>query len=126
MNKLILLFSFLLLISCRNEKNQVGPFADVEIQNLKTFLSENSSDLIVLDVRTPEEINEGKIVSTALELDFYDDAFETKLDQLDKNKNYLVYCRSGGRSGKTVSKMKKKGFKSAHNLLGGYSAWSDQ
>ncbi len=123
MKNYLWLLGIVLFFSCESKKETTGNFADVEIQNLNNFLQNNAADLVVIDVRTPKEIKEGKIVENALELDFYNNSFEDKLSALDKSKNYLVYCRSGGRSGKTVGKMQKMGFKSAHNLSGGYSAW---
>ena len=124
MKNYLWVITLLLICSCKNEKILEGPFADVEIQNLELFMNDNTSDLVVLDVRTPEEINDGKIISEATEIDFFSDSFDRLLGELDKDKTYLVYCKSGGRSGKTVKKMQKMGFKQAHNLLGGYSSWS--
>ncbi len=82
-------------------------------------------DVVVLDVRTPAEIAGGKIEG-AMELDFHSPGFAEKLDELDKEKTYLVYCRSGGRSGNTCTIMSEKGFKKLYNLDGGFTAWSSE
>jgi rhodanese-related sulfurtransferase len=58
-------------------------------------------------------------------IDYNSSDFEQQLDGLDKSKTYLVYCRSGNRSGKACHTMLDKGFKQVYNLDGGISAWSD-
>ena len=57
----------------------------------------------IIDVRTPEEIA-GGMIDDAIHIDFVSVDFEEKLNALDKGSNYVVYCRSGGRSGKTIEK----------------------
>jgi rhodanese-related sulfurtransferase len=81
-----------------------------------------SSDVVILDVRTPEEIADGKIPG-ALEIDYNASDFETQLGKLDRSKEYLVYCAAGFRSGKTTSMMAEMGFEQVYNLEGGYTAW---
>lgn len=77
---------------------------------------------MVLDVRTDKEYNAGHIAG-ATQIDFYSDNFEAEIDKLDKNRPVYVYCRSGGRSGKTMNMMKEKGFTLVYNLDGGMMAW---
>jgi len=77
---------------------------------------------VVLDVRTPEEYTEGHLPNAQL-LNFYDEQFRQKLEQLDKNQTYYVYCRSGGRSSRAVALMRELGFKKVYNLKGGIMDW---
>lgn len=79
--------------------------------------------VVVLDVRTPEETAQGKIQG-AIELDFRSPDFAAEVAKLDPEKTYLVYCRSGNRSGKACHLMAEKGFKNLFNLSGGYLAWN--
>ncbi len=95
---------------------------DVDI-NMARGLIAGNPEIVLLDVRTPEEIANGKI-GEAVELDFTDESFKTKVENLDKNKEYIVYCAAGGRSAKAVDMMKSMGFNRIHNLLGGYTAWT--
>jgi rhodanese-related sulfurtransferase len=81
-------------------------------------------DFIILDVRTLEEYNSGHIENASM-LDFYDDSFEDDLDQLDKNKTYLVYCRTANRSGRAVDIMVELGFTDVYNMLGGIVKWNE-
>jgi rhodanese-related sulfurtransferase len=82
----------------------------------------NKEDVVILDVRTPEEYNEGYIPGAIL-INFKDSTFTQKVSALDKNKHYLVYCKSGNRSNKTVQYMHSNGFKRVHQLENGYSKW---
>ena len=95
---------------------------DIDIQAARTMMADNP-DIVLLDVRTPEEIANGKI-GEALEMDFTDPGFKDKVAALDKNKEYIVYCAAGGRSAKAVSLMNELGFTKAHNMLGGSTAWT--
>jgi rhodanese-related sulfurtransferase len=102
---------------------QVSPYQDLSVAAFKAKMSE--PDVVLMDVRTPEETAEGKIEG-AMELDFRSPGFAEKLDELDKEKTYLIYCRSGNRSGQTCDMMAKKGFKNLYNLDGGFMAWSSE
>ena len=82
-----------------------------------------SGEGVLLDVRTPEEVNQG-IIKGASTINFYDDDFETKLNLVQKDKPVYVYCKSGGRSGEAAAMMKKNGFKKVYNLEGGLNAWA--
>jgi rhodanese-related sulfurtransferase len=82
----------------------------------------NNPEFVLLDVRTPGEFTSGHIAG-AINIDFNADEFESKIGQLDKNKQYLVYCRTGHRSSRAVAMMKDKGFKSLKNLDGGLADW---
>ena len=75
----------------------------------------------LLDVRTPGEFGFGTIPG-AKNLDVTSPEFKTALDQLDKGKEYFVFCRSGNRSGSACQLMAEKGLR-AYNLQGGVGAW---
>ncbi|MGR6086671.1 MAG: rhodanese-like domain-containing protein [Arcticibacter sp.] len=93
---------------------------DVSVKEFSKLISAGKGT--ILDVRTPGEIAKGSIKGS-INLDFFDDNFESKLDQLDKTKPVYVYCAAGGRSSDAMDMMKKKGFVEVYNLLGGYNAW---
>jgi rhodanese-related sulfurtransferase len=77
---------------------------------------------VLLDVRTPKEYNQGHIPGAKL-LDFHQRDFTKRLKTLDRDKTYLVYCRSGNRSGRTLALMEKLGFQRVAHLAGGIIAW---
>ena len=82
-------------------------------------------DIVLVDVRTPEEIAEGKIEG-ALEIDFRNSNFLDEFKKLETDKTYLLYCRSGNRSGQAMDNLGKNGFQKLYNLNGGYAEWSAQ
>ncbi len=132
----------LLLASCGNDDpaNTESPQATAEapvaagaaeISGISTIsvddaaaITENPPDeLVVLDVRTPEEFAEGHLEGAVL-VDFYAADFAERLAALDTDVPYLVYCRSGNRSGQTLGLMEQLGFTSAVDVDGGIVAWA--
>ncbi len=97
-------------------------YKDIDVDQCVTMIAEG--DIVLLDVRTPEETAEG-MIEGAVEIDFYGDNFEAEVLKLDREKTYVVYCKSGGRSANAAEMMAKAGFKNVHNLEGGYTAWSE-
>lgn len=84
----------------------------------------NSGEYVILDVRQPVECVSGK-VPNAQELDFMDRTFfMEEISKLDKDKKYLVYCRSGNRSGQACAMMDNMGFGDTNNLIGGLLSWT--
>lgn len=81
----------------------------------------NNKDAVVLDVRTKGEFYSGRIPG-AVNIDLMSPDFGRKIDALDKEKTYLVYCRSGNRSGEACRVMASKGLR-AYNLAGGIISW---
>ncbi|EGV43247.1 rhodanese-like domain-containing protein [Bizionia argentinensis JUB59] len=85
---------------------------------------EHDDQAVVLDVRTDEEVAEG-MIPNAIQMDIFQaQEFVSKLGTLDKDKNYYVYCRSGGRSAQACAIMFQMGFDQAHNLLEGITGWT--
>jgi phage shock protein E len=79
-------------------------------------------DVRVLDVRTPEEYAEGHVAGATL-IDFYEPDFADRIGELDRNATYVVYCRSGNRSGQATALMAEQGFTSVNDVDGGVVAW---
>ena len=80
------------------------------------------TNVVVLDVRTPDEFKAGHIRGAKL-VDFRSADFAKKLGELDRSKTYLVHCASGGRSTSSLETFQKLGFKSVVHLDGGFNAW---
>ena len=79
-------------------------------------------DSQILDVRTPEEFEAGHI-DNAVNINWFDLNFISKVEKLDKTKAVFVYCKSGGRSQKAAEKLEELGFKTIYNLKGGILKW---
>ena len=81
-----------------------------------------SRSFMILDIRTPGEYRGGHIPNAVL-LDFHSPAFRDNLAALDKSRTYLMYCRSGNRSGRAMSLFGELGFMRVLELRGGIKAW---
>ena len=97
---------------------------DIGIQEAFELIQSNQGnpDFVIVDIRTPEEFNEGHIEG-AVNVDFYAETFREDLDKFDKSKTYFIYCRSGNRSGRAMPIMKDLGFKEVYNLSVGIKEW---
>lgn len=78
---------------------------------------------MLVDIRTPEEVSEGHLQG-ALNINFLGENFSQEIEALNKNKTYLLYCRSGSRTRKAADQMQKAGFKKVYMLEGGITAWN--
>ena len=89
-----------------------------------TLLSERQADssFIILDVRTADEYASGHI-KNAKNLDYYSTDISAQVANLDHSKTYLIYCRTGHRSGSVTGMMQSMGFKTINDLQGGIQAW---
>lgn len=77
---------------------------------------------ILIDCRTQEEYESGHIHG-ALLLPL--DQLEKNVSDLDKNKTYVVICRSGNRSTTFTDSLQSKGFKQVYNVQGGMNEWTE-
>ncbi|WP_047244966.1 rhodanese-like domain-containing protein [Maribacter thermophilus] len=92
-------------------------------QNEWQSLIEKDENAVVIDVRTPNEWMEG-VQENALLINVMDPAkFEEAAKNLDKTKNYYVYCRSGQRSLRACHLLEATGIANTYNLLGGMLEW---
>ena len=99
-------------------------YKSVNVQEAKVIIDENkyNEDFVIIDVRSPQEYNEGHVENSGM-IDFYDTDFRDKLSQLDKEKTYLIYCKSGSRSGRAPDILKELGFIKVYNFEGGIVEW---
>jgi rhodanese-related sulfurtransferase len=93
--------------------------------NSKEWREKASSDsnAVILDVRTPEECEEG-IIAKALQINILNPGeFMEKAHELDPSKGYYVYCRAGGRSAQACAVLNSLGINNTYNLIGGITEW---
>lgn len=121
MKKLLLFCLFLAAVACQN-----SPEAGSGLETIApTAFAEKvaSEEMVLIDVRTEEEFKEGHLEG-AIQHDYYEtESFQRFLTGLDTSKSYLIYCRSGGRSGTVLDMMAQMGFGQVYNLDGGINAW---
>lgn len=84
------------------------------------YLARQQDGDVLLDVRTPAEYASGHL-EHADNVDVMAPDFAARVDALDRDKTYYLYCRSGNRSGQAARRMQEMGFKNAHNI-GGFEA----
>lgn len=96
------------------ELSSVGSVAEI--------IAEPPADLVILDIRTPEEFAAGHIAG-AINIDYYAGDFEARLGELATDVPYVMYCNSGNRSANTLPLMDSLGFAEVYELDGGIQAW---
>lgn len=92
----------------------------IDVQTLAQSM-QGAKKPVLLDVREPQEVAQGKIEGAiAIPLG----ELPARVAELPKNKDIVVYCRSGRRSAKAVSFLLENGFKHVKNLEGGMIGWA--
>ena len=74
-------------------------------------------------MRTHTEFAEGHI-EKAINIDFRSENFQDEIDKLDKDKTYLIYCRSGNRSLNALNIMRELNFTKIYHMSGGILEWT--
>jgi len=82
-----------------------------------------TSDAILIDVRTTQEVAENGMIEGAVHYDFLDGTFEEQLLDLDRFLFYFLYDQLGKRSRMACELMAERGFLHACYLVGGKAAW---
>ncbi len=90
-------------------------------KELETKL-EAGEKLEIVDVREQEEVQVG-MIEGAKHIPMGE--IPARLDEFDKDKEYIFVCRSGGRSGNVCHFMQEQGFKVV-NMIGGMLDWTGE
>jgi len=93
----------------------------MHVEELKQKL-DNKEDIFVLDVREPHEYQLCNIGGHLIPLN----DLPRRIGELDPDREMVVHCRTGGRSGKAVEYLRQQGFTKARNLAGGILAWAEK
>ena len=109
---IVLLFSLISTITAAS-------YTNVSVTEAKAMIDSNPS-LVVLDVRTLSEYDSGHIRNT-MHIPLAE--LGGRLDELNVNDEFLVYCASGGRSASASQLLVDNGFLYIYNMLGGITAW---
>ena len=92
----------------------------IQSPEAKALLAKQEN-VVILDVRTPEEYAAGHL-QTAKLINKYDPDFAEQINALDRNKTYLIYCKAGGRSAETTKMMTELGFKNIYDATEGFES----
>ena len=117
------LFSLVALVGACGGDAQAGVRV-VPVNEAADVFENQPEGLVILDVRTPEEFDAGHLEGATL-IDFYEPDFADRIADLDRDTPYLLYCRSGNRSGSAAELMEELGFTDVTDVDGGINAWVD-
>ena len=120
MKKIFFIFMIICSFSsCAQETKKIQLISQEEFAKIST------KEIQLLDVRTPQEYQQGFIEDAVL-VNFFDSDFVTKVStRFDKNKPLYIYCAVGGRSNKAARKLISVGFESVYDLKGGFTKWKN-
>ena len=113
----------LILSSCQTQQNQnITAVSPTEASEL-IAKHRGDANFVILDIRTPGEYQSGHL-RDAIMIDYYSTSFADDISRLDKEKSYLVYCRSGNRSARSMDLLKKLQFQKIYHLQSGINSWN--
>ncbi len=131
----LFLLSTIIIVGCSDTANEVvneTVSAEQKIVNITAAealaliqANKGNPDFIIIDVRTPEEYTAGHIESAVL-VNYNSADFQKEISQFDKEKTYLIYCRTGNRSSGARDIMKGLGFQEIYHMDGGITEWQAQ
>lgn len=112
----VLLFLISITIQAQSGINSVN---STEVASL----IQKNKKLVILDVRTPSEYAQGHLANS-INIDVNQPDVKDRLEKLDKNASYLVYCRTKNRSGVVANYMIQNGFTSVYQMMDGITGWN--
>lgn len=103
-----------------------GGYTNLTPSEARALIEQRSGDpgFVLLDVRTPKEFEEERIEGAVL-VDYQAGDFLDRVAGLDREKTYLVYCRSGNRTIGALKVMREHGFRDLHHLAEGIRKWKE-
>ena len=120
----LILIGFI-LPSCSAQ--QYGTSTALSAKEASTLIEKHQDDpnFIILDIRTPGEYQSGHLKDSIM-IDYYSKSFGDQIGRLDRGKSYLVYCRSGNRSARSMALFEKLQFKKIYHLSSGINGWNSE
>ncbi|MEQ9405012.1 MAG: rhodanese-like domain-containing protein [Cyclobacteriaceae bacterium] len=119
-NSLMMLLASFLFLGCGSPAQE--GLSTIDAEQLKKL---NTDEVILLDVRTPAEWEQGRIKNAIL-INYRDSNFREQVAALDSEKPVIVYCAAGGRSTGASKVLQDAGFKTIYNYTGGFSDWKSK
>ena len=107
------------LSGCITQQPEKAQYADTSVQQAKEMI--DKGDVFILDVRTQEEYNAGHIRNSTL-IPVQD--LGKRLNEVPRDREILVYCRTGGRSTAASEILVNNGFTQIYNMKGGITEWT--
>lgn len=130
MKKIILILTLgilLAVVACNTEAPVETVVTDIDVSQLSPTVDvqtvaaiKDRDDVFVIDVREQWEYDEGHIPNITL---IPMAEVPNRLSEIPTDKEVIVTCRSGNRSGQVVDFLREQGFDNVHNMDGGILAW---
>ena len=121
---LMLISGFILPANSQQNKTEIVNVSPNQAAKL-IDQKKGDSDFVILDIRTPGEYQAGHIPG-AIMIDYYSNNYVDQINQLDKSKSYLVHCRSGNRSGRSMEMFRKLKFNKIYHMSSGIIGWNSE
>lgn len=124
---IFLIFFIITAFGCKNNQDNKNAASISKIQANIFYLTpsefkEKSANNLIVDIRTPQEFNQGYIQG-AININFYQRDFLDQISKLDKSKPIFIYCRSGSRTASAAKRISNLGFVEVNDLKGGILNW---
>ena len=96
--------------------------SQISQQSLLEDLKTPNHNIVLLDVRSKEEYNDGHVEGA---INISHDAIEENIALLEqyKSEKIVVYCRSGRRAGLAIDILTQNGFSNIQHLTGDMNGW---
>ena len=119
-------FAFVFRPSSLRAQGAAGEYPDLSPAEAREVVEKRSGDprFVLLDVRTPKEFHAERLEGAVM-VDYLSPAFREELAKLDRNKSYLVYCRTGNRTNGAIKVMRELGFPNVIVFPGGITKWKE-
>jgi rhodanese-related sulfurtransferase len=118
--------AFLFLPSVLRAQGAAGGYPNLSPAEAREVVAKRSGDprFVLLDVRTPKEFGEERIEGAVM-IDYLSPGFRNEMAKLDREKTYLVYCRTGNRTKGALKVMRELGFRNVLHLASGITKWKE-
>jgi len=101
-----------------------GSYKEIDVENVWDIVNTGKTDdYLIVDVRNPDELEEQGNVPTAINLPLPE--LRDRFQELDKNKEIIIYCQKGMRGYLAFLILSQHGFESVQNMSGGFSLWNE-
>ena len=93
---------------------------EIDSESLQKRIA-SGEDVLLVDIRTPAEVAQGAIPDS-MQLPMH--LIPLRINELPKDQDVVLYCRSGARSYQACAYMMQQGYDRVLNLRGGIIAWA--
>ena len=118
-----------LLVACGGQETAAPAVEEIDLTTLADSVDaatvnavKDNPGVFLIDVREPDEYAAGHIPGITL---IPMGEVAARLAELPRDKEIIVTCRTGNRSGQVADLLREQGFTNVHNMSGGIVAWEE-